>query len=153
MRLLLLLLIPVYAYAPPQVIAPTPNRDFIIESVIITESSGDSTAVNVVEDAVGLLQIRPIMVAEANRLAGYDKYSLQDRYNVSKSIEMWNDVQAYWNPAYDLVKACKMWNAGDTVSTSEQVLLYIQKTQQTYDSIKRACAYQVERDRSFRGIS
>ena len=68
-------------------------NDFI-EATIYVESRGNDSAHNVSEDAVGCLQIRPIMVREVNRLMAIDKlskrYSLDDRWSRIKSIEMFN---------------------------------------------------------------
>lgn len=64
----------------------------LIEAVIYIESRGDSLAYNTKEKAVGVLQIRPIMLREVNRVLRKNKvpgkYVLQDRYNREKSIEM-----------------------------------------------------------------
>ena len=66
-------------------------KDFI-EAVIYIESRGDSLAYNTKEKAVGVLQIRPIMLREVNRVLRKNKvpgkYVLQDRYSQEKSIEM-----------------------------------------------------------------
>ena len=66
-------------------------NDFI-EAVIYIESRGDSLAYNTKEKAVGVLQIRPIMLREVNRVLRKNKvpgkYVLQDRYSQEKSIEM-----------------------------------------------------------------
>lgn len=68
-------------------------NDFI-EAVIYIESRGDSLAYNTKEKAVGVLQIRPIMLREVNRVLRKNnvpgKYVLQDRYSQEKSIEMFN---------------------------------------------------------------
>lgn len=68
-------------------------NDFI-EAVIYIESRGDSLAYNTKEKAVGVLQIRPIMLREVNRVLRKNKvpgkFVLQDRYSQEKSIEMFN---------------------------------------------------------------
>lgn len=64
----------------------------LIGAIIQVESSGDDSAYNKSEDAVGCLQIRPIMVREVNRLLKKRKsskqYTLLDRWSRGKSIEM-----------------------------------------------------------------
>lgn len=71
-------------------------NDFV-SAVIYIESRGDSLAYNTKEKAVGVLQIRPIMLREVNRVLRKNKvpgkYVLQDRYNREKSIEMF-DIMA-----------------------------------------------------------
>lgn len=68
--------------------------DDFIDAVIYVESRGNDSAHNIKEDAVGCLQIRPIMVTEVNRRLAIDgferRYSLDDRWSRAKSIEMFN---------------------------------------------------------------
>jgi hypothetical protein len=139
--LYLFLLIPLQAYAPSEGVPGKSlyiERDILLESIIVVECGRDSTKINYLEDAVGILQIRPVMVREANRIVGFDKYSLQDRTNTRKSIQLWYDVQDYWNPEYEFVKACKLWNAGDTASLSLDALQYTIKVITQYDKAKKS---------------
>ena len=75
----------------------TINWNHFVSAVIYIESRGDSLAYNTKEKAVGVLQIRPIMLREVNRVLRKNKvpgkYVLQDRYNRQKSIEMF-DIMA-----------------------------------------------------------
>ena len=70
-----------------------PERDIsdLIHSMIQVESEGNPNAYAKREEAVGVLQIRPIMVNEVNRLLhkfDSDKfYTLEDRWSETKSIE------------------------------------------------------------------
>lgn len=84
--------------------------DEFIEALILVESGGNASAMGRTND-VGVLQITPIMVAEANRLTGKG-YVLADRLSRERSIELFNDVQAHYNPTMDFRKACKVWNPG-----------------------------------------
>ena len=83
--------------------------DTFIEALIQIESGGDSYAIGQSDD-VGVLQIRPIMVCEANRILGIEKYTLDDRYSREKSIEIWNVVQDYHNPEHDIRRALEVHN-------------------------------------------
>lgn len=62
----------------------------------------------------GILQIGPEMVAEANRIC--DKleiplhFTMADALSEKKSTQMWYIVQNYWNPDYNLKRACHIWN-------------------------------------------
>ena len=60
----------------------------IIIALVCIESGGDLTAYNAVEEAVGVLQIRPIMVREVNRILGEQRYKLIDCKNATKSFEI-----------------------------------------------------------------
>ena len=66
-------------------------------------------------DAVGILQITPIYVAEANRISKNDTFVLSDRESVLKSLKMFEIVQGFHNPEKDIKKAIKLHNptAGD----------------------------------------
>jgi hypothetical protein len=71
---------------------------------------------------VGYLQITPIYVAEANRIIGYEHFTLDDRYDRQKSIDMFNTVQAYYNPTRDLHLALKIHNPGAPLYYHKQIM-------------------------------
>jgi hypothetical protein len=83
-----------------------------IYAIAMVESELNPDIVNHSENAAGFLQIRPIMVREANRIVGYKKYTLKDRFSAPKSIEIFLVVQAFHNPELNLKKACFIWNGG-----------------------------------------
>ena len=115
---LLLLLVP-YTLFAPEYDYPFDGyhvQDILLDAIIKVESGGNAAAINSSENAVGILQIRPIMIAEANRLVGYEKYSLQDRTSPDISKEIWYMVQSLRNPEYDFESACNLWNAGHVQS-------------------------------------
>jgi hypothetical protein len=86
-------------------------EDPLIAAIIQVESGGDTLAYNSKEDAVGCLQIRPIMVREVNRLLGKDSFTLQDRWNKAKSIQMFNILRSHTkNPTDE--KLARNWNGG-----------------------------------------
>ena len=83
----------------------------LIDAIMYVESRGDSMAYNKREDAVGVLQIRPIMLREVNRLLGYNKYTLNDRWSKAKSIEMFEIIrQNTPNPTDEIL--ARNWNGG-----------------------------------------
>jgi hypothetical protein len=85
--------------------------DKLIEACIYVESRGDNLAFNSKENAAGCLQIRPILVKEANRLIGSEAYTLQDRWRRDKSIEMFNIIKSNINnPTNERV--ARTWNGG-----------------------------------------
>ena len=87
------------------------RREQIVKAIALQESSGDSTMLNKVEDAVGYLQIRKIMVREVNRLTG-SRYTYEDRWSKTKSIDLFIKYNEVVNPEWDLEKACRLWNGG-----------------------------------------
>ncbi len=95
------------------------NREELIEAMAFIESGGNPATigdVNLGTPSVGLLQIRPIMVREVNRILrkqGLDKrFKNSDRKSGDKSIEMFN----IWADAYHLnssyEKMARNWNGG-----------------------------------------
>lgn len=84
------------------------------------------------EKARGILQIRPIMVREVNRLLKLKKkkqrYTLKDRLSVSKSREMYMVYMKFWCPRKkalkngkltDVVRAARLWNGLGIKSTEK----------------------------------
>jgi len=88
----------------------TAHKNALLKAMVHVESRNNPATVNTKENAVGILQCRPIMLNEVNRIVGYDKYSLHDRTDPVKSVEMWRIVMDYWNPDYGLKSACLIWN-------------------------------------------
>ena len=88
------------------------HKELMLQAIITVESNGKLDAYNKREQAVGILQIRPIMLKHANKIIGYEKYSLEDRWSKDKSIEIFWIVQESHNPTMSLDQACHIWNAG-----------------------------------------
>lgn len=101
----------------------------LIDAIIYVESRGDTKAHNIKEDAVGCLQIRPIMLREVNRLLGYNKYKLADRWSKAKSIEMFNVIKQHTtNPTDE--KLARNWNGGWNGYKKQSTLKYWQKVKE-----------------------
>ena len=97
------------------VVRSIPKQDKLIDAIIYVESRGNTLAHNILEDAVGCLQIRPIMVREVNRLLAKNNilkvYTLADRWNKTKSIEMFNVIKNHTiDPSNE--KLARNWNGG-----------------------------------------
>lgn len=101
-------------------------QDSLIDAIIHVESRGDSMAYNAGEDAVGVLQIRPIMMREVNRLLKENKYTLDDRWSKSKSIEMFNVIKDHTtNPTNE--RLARNWNGGWNGYKKKSTLKYWNK--------------------------
>ena len=87
------------------------KKDSLIEAIMHVESRGDTLAHNLREDAVGCLQIRPIMVREVNRLIGANDFTLDDRWSKARSIEMFNVIRWHTENATNEILA-RNWNGG-----------------------------------------
>lgn len=61
---------------------------FAIQLLVAVESGGEPRAYNATEQAAGVLQIRPILVKDVNRLLGRDEFSEADRWDPGRSVAM-----------------------------------------------------------------
>lgn len=88
----------------------------VINAIIQVESKGNAKAYNPNGDCAGILQITPGLVKQCNAWFKAKKskkrYTLQDRYNVQKSKEMFVMYQTYYNKSNDVEKAIRIWNGG-----------------------------------------
>lgn len=86
----------------------------VINAIIHIESRGNPNAKG--GQSVGVLQITPIAVRECNNILkrrGSDKrYTLEDRFDIDKSKEMFHLIQSKYNPTNDIEKAIRLWNGG-----------------------------------------
>ncbi|MGB9697719.1 MAG: hypothetical protein ACPL2D_10625 [Ignavibacteria bacterium] len=74
------------------------------------ESSGNWLAYNEMENAGGILQIRPVMIDEVNRLQDSVRFELRDRWNIERSYKIFAIKMMAHNPELDIIKACQLWN-------------------------------------------
>ena len=92
----------------------------VIEAIIEVESGGDAKAVS--GKSCGAMQITPILVKECNNILkkrGITKrYTLNDRFSVSKSKEMFLLMQSEFNPSNNVEKAIRAWNGGNNYKVS-----------------------------------
>jgi hypothetical protein len=88
----------------------------LIEAMILVESEGNDSAYCKKEEAVGCLQIRPIMLAECNRILKLQKssisYNLLDRWSRKKSIEIFHIINQYHNKDATYEEIARFWNGG-----------------------------------------
>jgi len=101
-------------------------EDPLITAIIQVESGGDTLAYNSKEDAVGCLQIRPIMVREVNRLLGKDSFKLKDRWSKAKSIQMFNILRSHLKGASD-EQIARVWNGGYNGHKKQNTIKYWNK--------------------------
>jgi len=101
-------------------------EDPLIAAIIEVESGGDTLAYNSKEDAVGCLQIRPIMVREVNRLLGKDSFTLYDRWSKVKSIQMFNILRSNIKEASN-EKIARVWNGGYNGHKKQNTIKYWNK--------------------------
>lgn len=97
-----------FSYLCPIPVNSCEDWDFLINRIAHVESRHNPNATN--GKYVGLLQISPIMVREANRICGYEKYTYEDRKDSLKSTMIFKDVMNFHNPSKSLEKAVTIWN-------------------------------------------
>ena len=101
--------------------------DLFIEAVIWQESRGNENAIGDKGAAVGVLQIHPIMVREANRIIAMktgkkDTYSYDDRYDREKSIQIFKTVQDFHNKEHSYKRALEIWNKNHPSSYEDNIM-------------------------------
>jgi hypothetical protein len=92
----------------------------LVHAMIQVESLGNDSAIGdkhlVGEEAVGALQIRPIMIREVNRILKLKKseirYKRKDRFSREKSIEMFLIWKEFHHKDSDFEKIARNWNGG-----------------------------------------
>lgn len=95
------------------------------------ESNGNPCAYNAAEDAAGCMQIRPIMVAEAQRLGL--NFTLADRWDCEKSKGLFVAMQVLKGRTDPEVMA-RCWNGGSNGMKKESTINYWEKVK---NQIKR----------------
>jgi hypothetical protein len=97
----------------------------IIKAVVQVESFGDTMANNLLEEAIGAFQIRPIRLLDYNQRTG-NKYKMEDcfNYNISKKIFLYYANRIGF-PEYE--KIARNWNGSGetTMDYWEKVKLYL----------------------------
>ena len=92
----------------------------LVTALIHVESRGNDSAIGdrhlVGNEAIGALQIRPIMVKEVNRILKIQKsdkrFTLKDRFERDKSIEMFYIWKNYHHKDSEPEVIARNWNGG-----------------------------------------
>ena len=111
----------------------------VIDAIIEVESGGKADAVDKGGKSCGAMQITPILVEECNRILELRKskkrYSMKDRFSVSKSKEMFLLFQSFYNPKNSVELAIRSWNGG---------MGYTKKgTQKYFEKVMRKMKYTI----------
>lgn len=116
--------------SPPLKTVTTNDWKDVIEAIAEVESTHNPKAIGK-NGSVGLLQITPILVKECNNILRTKKlnkkYTLKDRLDPIKSIEMFHLYQEKYNPEKNVEKAIRLWNGGPKYS--------IKKTQRYFKKV------------------
>jgi len=98
----------------------TLDTKVLINALIEVESLGNDAAIGdlhlVGNEAVGALQIRPVMIREVNRILKIQKskkrFKRSDRFSRERSIEMFMVWKNHHHPNASFEKISRNWNGG-----------------------------------------
>jgi hypothetical protein len=120
----------------PVVIIPKPI-DKLINALIHVESRGIDSAIgdkHLKEPSVGVLQIRPIMVREVNRICKKkglkERFTLKDRFDREKSIHMFMIWKRYYHKDSNFEAIARSWNGGPRWKKIKRTEKYWAKVEQ-----------------------
>ena len=121
----------------PKTISTVFIENNLIDAMIQVESLGNVSAVGdlhlVGNEAVGALQIRPIMLREVNRILKIQKsikrYKKKDRFSREKSIEMFLVWKNYHHPEGGFETIARNWNGGPRGYKNKRTEYYWSKIQ------------------------
>lgn len=103
----------------------------VMKAIIQVESEGNPKAVS--GNSCGAMQITPILVRECNDILKKrnckKRYTLNDRFSVVKSKEMFLLIQSHFNPTNNVEKAIRSWNGGMRYS--------VKRTQRYYNKVMK----------------
>ena len=122
----------------PKSIQPVITDGDLLNALIFVESRGNDSAVGdrhlVGNEAIGALQIRPIMVREVNRICkiigSHQRFTLKDRFDRDKSIHMFMIWKEFHHRDSSPEKIARNWNGGPKgykVSRTEKYWLKVEK--------------------------
>ena len=123
---------------PISINAQTEKFDWnpVMDAIIQVESKGNAKAHNPIGDCAGILQITPCLVSECNKILKEKKstkrYTKDDRYNVTKSKEMFVLMQEKYNPGHNVEKAIRCWNSGFRKDWKNRSTGYYKKVMKHY---------------------
>jgi len=106
------------------------DLDKLISALIIVESNGKEDAIGDNGLAVGILQIHPIMVHEANRILRKEVYNYEDRKNKQKSIEIakiYFQSRLKYNNTFSYEELARQWNGGPSGHLKDLTIQYWNK--------------------------
>jgi hypothetical protein len=113
-------------------------------AIASVESNLDPTAWNEKENAAGIVQIRPIMVEDVNRICKLrgleERYTLLDRWSTSKSYAMMGIYLTHYSVGMDLDVAGKarLWNGGPTGYLKPSTVEYGKRVKARYLALEAA---------------
>ena len=121
-----------------EIVVDVPKMDEmeLVTALITIESQGNDSAigdVNLGEPSIGVLQIRPIMVREVNRILKLKRseirFKRKDRFSREKSIEMFLIWKEFHHKDSDFETIARNWNGGPNGYKRSSTLHYWKKVE------------------------
>lgn len=117
---------------------PLPLTDWqMLEMAIIETESKFNPRAEGECGSRGIFQITPIFVAEANRILGYDEFTIADCYDASRSLRMFRLVQYEKNPTFDIGIALRVHNPGGSSSGYNDLVIKNYNKIVKYEKIRK----------------
>ena len=101
----------------------------VMEKIAKVESNKNPKVVNKIY--VGYLQISPGVVKDVNEFIKQEKYTLDDRYDITKSKEMFVIYQKRYNKNKNIEKGIRIWNGGPSKYLNDKTLRYYKLVMQS----------------------
>ena len=119
----------------PKNIQPIIKDGDLLTALIFVESRGNDSAIGdrhlVGNEAVGVLQIRPIMVREVNRILKIqgktERFDLKDRFDRQQSIRMFMVWKNYHHKNSEPEVIARNWNGGPKGYKKDRTIKYWNK--------------------------
>lgn len=118
------------------IVLPVKPIDDLVNALIYVESRGLDSAIgdtHLDQPSVGVLQIRPIMVREVNRICkrigSHQRFTLKDRFDRDKSVHMFLIWKEFHHKDSDFESIARSWNGGPKGPKSSRTLPYWEKVE------------------------
>ena len=115
---------------------PIMDESDLVQALIQVESQGNDSAigdVNLDEPSIGVLQIRPIMIREVNRILKLKRseirFKRKDRFSREKSIQMFLIWKEFHHKDSDFETIARNWNGGPKGYKRNSTLHYWNKVE------------------------
>ena len=115
---------------------PIMDESDLVQALIQVESQGNDSAigdVNLGEPSIGVLQIRPIMIREVNRILKLKRseirFKRKDRFSREKSIQMFLIWKEFHHKDSDFETIARNWNGGPKGYQRSSTLHYWNKVE------------------------
>jgi len=117
--------------------------DALVAALIYVESRGNENAVgdkHLASPSVGVLQIRPIMVREVNRICkrigSHQRFTLRDRFDREKSIHMFLIWKEFHHKDSNFEAIARSWNGGPRWRKIKRTEKYWRKVQREVNKLR-----------------